>query len=89
MQHFTRRQIDVGPKFDDELHAHGPIAHVVVRRHAELGVYVAANCSHWTIANDGQSGMNIHSRSESCLWIAFSIHSLVDKAYAADFSILN
>src|SRR5271157_1320121 len=78
-------EFDLGPQLDDELHADGPITYGVSGGHAETGVDVAADCSHWTIANDRESGMNVHSRGKSGLRIPCAVHSLVEQADAADF----
>src|SRR5664279_248790 len=36
MQYFTGRDVDVGAKLDDELHADGPVAYIVPGGHAYL-----------------------------------------------------
>src|SRR5690348_1005918 len=66
-------------QFDDELHAHCPLALLMASRHPEMFVERLPDWTKRTISDDCQSRAHIHPGDESCFWRTVLIHALVRK----------
>src|ERR1019366_3849572 len=72
------RQVNLGPKFDDELHAERPLADFVARGSSQPIVEVVTDRSDRPISDDGERRAYVHSGSEAGLGVSLAVHTLID-----------
>src|SRR5208283_2085832 len=73
-------------EFNHHLHAESPLAGLMAGRHPNVYVCVefSADCSHWTVANDSERGVQIHAGSEPWLGTSLQIGALIGEAHSGN-----
>ena len=76
-------------QFNDGLHAHGPVMLMIAGWQAEMLVELAADSADRSVADYGETRMDIHARHISrWIRIALLVHALICEAYTEDLVAL-
>ena len=75
-------EVGMSREVDHHLHADGPVILMIAGGQAEAFVELAANGSHRSVADHGQSGPNVHAGHEAIGRIALEIGALVNEPHA-------
>ena len=89
VQHRARFERRVLRQIHDELHAHRPVARVMVFRQTEKVVQLPADRADRAVAHHGQRGVNVHARREALGGRALFGHALIEQADADHFSVFD
>jgi len=89
VEHRARLERGIVRQIHDELHAHRPVASVMVFRQTEKVVQLPADRTDRAIAHHGQRGVNVHARRETAGGRALFAHALIEQADAGHFSVFN
>ena len=89
VQHRARFERRVLRQIHHELHAHRPVARVMVFRQAEKVVQLPADRADRAVAHHGQRGVNVHARREALGGRALFVHALIQQADAGHLSVFD
>ena len=85
----ARFEINLGPKFDDELHAQRPLADFIARGSSQPSVEVVTDRPDRPISDDRERRAYIHSGSEAGLRFSLAVHTLIEQAHTQDLAVLD